>query len=59
MVPLCLNAVMYLIDTIFIYSVDVPDSSQDEIARKKSLLDLFSLTSEFTESGIDMSQSDI
>lgn len=59
MVPLCLNAVMYLIDTIFIYSADVPDSSQDEIARKKSLLDLFSLTSEFTESGIDMSQSDI
>ena len=58
MVPLCLNAVMYLIDTIFIYSADVPDSSQDEIARKKSLLDLFSLTSEFTESGIDMSQSD-
>ena len=59
MVPLCLNAVMYLIDTVFIHSID-EKSLQDETARKNSLLDLFSLTSELTESGVDtISQSDI
>lgn len=61
MVPLCLNAIMYIVDTIFIYSEDTSKSDLDkESPAKNSLLDLFSLTSDLTESDFETSmQSEI
>ena len=57
MVPLCLNVIMYLVDTVYIYSEeeDTKTNLEKNSLAKNSLLDLFSLTSDLTESGIDTS----
>ena len=57
MVPLCLNVIMYLVDTVYIYSEEEGTNTNLEknSLAKNSLLDLFSLTSDLTESGIDTS----
>ena len=56
MVPLCLNVIMYLVDTVYIYSEEETKTNlKKNSLAKNSLLDLFSLTSDLTESGIDTS----
>ena len=56
MVPLCLNVIMYLVDTVYIYSEEETKTNLEKNSLdKNSLLDLFSLTSDLTESGIDTS----
>ena len=47
---------MYLVDTVYIYSEEETKTNLEKNSlAKNSLLDLFSLTSDLTESGIDTS----